>query len=685
MAAVEVNSLEDVPLEAWVMWIVTAINVANVFIYLAVLSCSVYKSVSCLRCCRAIASRWRSWRDGVPHYLAATDEHNAFERKVHALAAEARVERGRHFSRLCVHTAFVMSILIIVTFGYTDLTLWFDVARARWEISQSNWLQVTICLAWATYAWLYPDKMTGNRFSLWHAMMFVRMMFQCCTTESLYQLWALEQTLGALRFWAALGLGTPRLTLGLNFVLSMMKLYMYNMFYGKLETEEEHFVYMNFGSIRPFAFHEGFLCFTAWSMTVILESWTYAASRAQMHAKASSNSESTVKSMLVVLCDVVVTVDEDLRFDNSATEVAQFLLRQPHNNSYQGTSFLDLMEDADRDRIRQQISSSLIGHGTTLSLSARLVDGNGNLMYVQMYCTCFLDISDHRAYIIGILELRDPTAGVRDDTVALQHVDESINGARGSGALNAAVEWGGDNDSFKSVDTIEAAAIPLVSDEDEIEIWINLAEDAIPIMDTSRLVRTMTGPESCIGASFLEWLPKSEAPQVVSRISEGFRHFMEEPCESLALVDVGEFHLRPPHARRAGLEYLARMQMDMTRLLDPDLPDGPVCVCLRPVDIAVQKMARQKRNDRTIGSLQASSLPSRGESSCMPESESANSCTHETATPEELSASSSSRDGPSVSTPSNGLPSFYRGQTPLGLASRATSCSSQDNDIHLSL
>eukprot|EP00929_Paragymnodinium_shiwhaense_P105057 TRINITY_DN6995_c0_g1_i1.p1 TRINITY_DN6995_c0_g1~~TRINITY_DN6995_c0_g1_i1.p1 ORF type:complete len:650 (+),score=86.40 TRINITY_DN6995_c0_g1_i1:47-1996(+) len=598
MLHVSSNPIQNVPLEAWFMWAVTLVNVTNVIIYASVQIYRAWTSGACRRLCPAVRSWCRLWFDGVKHYSRGTGQDDAFERKVRALADEARKDRARQMTRLHAHVAFGISLCVILAFGYYDPTLWFDLERTRWEISQSNYLQLTFIFAVTTYGWLFPDKMTLWTSHLWHCLIFVRFCWQVSTTQSIYALWALEQTQGAIRFWAAMCIGTPRVTMGLNIIMSLCKVWMYNLWYEALDDEEQHFVYMTFGSIKPFAFHEVFLCSMTWSVAVIIDTWAYAAVRANLQAKASSTSETTVKSMLVVLCDVVMTVDEDLNFNNPATEVAQFLLRQPHSNSYQGMCFLDLMEEADRDLIRHQILSSLIGVGTTLSLSARLVDGNGNLMHVQMYCTCFLDINDNRGYVIGILELRDPATAVRQDTISLVEADESLNGIRGSGTLNAAVEWGGDADSFKTYDTVESVPlIPLVNDEEEIEIWINLADDTIPIVDVSRLVRTMTGPESCIGVSFLEWLSRCEAAEVVGRISEGFAHFMEEPKSSMAVVDIGEIHLRPSHARRAGLEYLTRMQMDMTRLLLESNPsaDGPVCVCLRPEDISVQKFERNKK------------------------------------------------------------------------------------------
>eukprot|EP00929_Paragymnodinium_shiwhaense_P045254 TRINITY_DN23141_c0_g1_i3.p1 TRINITY_DN23141_c0_g1~~TRINITY_DN23141_c0_g1_i3.p1 ORF type:complete len:619 (-),score=95.04 TRINITY_DN23141_c0_g1_i3:309-2165(-) len=600
------DMFKDISPETLSIWVVLGLNALNLLVYA---SLQVYRA---RRACPTLdqlwlvsAAKWNLWVDGVKHYFGAVDKLDAFERKVRELAAEARVQRGRTTSRIGSHIGAALSIFMVLGFQYYNLRIWFDVDRARWELHQSNFLQLTVCSAVSTLCSMYPAKMTACTFHLWHALIFCRLCWQVTTTDSLYQLFALEQTQGGLRFFSALGLGTPAVTLALNMTCSWSKVWMYHTHYVSLAAAEREFVFCFWGDIRTFFIHEIFLCATAWAVSTILDVWNYSSVRSGLRAKASSTSEQTVKSMLVVLCDAVVTVDERLEFDNAGTEIAQFLLRQPLNNSYQGMSFLDLVEEADRERVRQQITSTLIGHGTTLSVSARLVDGNGSLLTVQMYCTCFIDIDDCRAYIIGILELKDPTSNVRQDTISLENVNDSIKGARGSGTLHTSVEW--DRDSFKSVMSVESALVPLVGEEDELEIWIDLAAETIPIVDVSRLVRTMTGPESCIGVSFLDWLKHAEAAEVVQRISDGFSEFMKNPQEAVPLADLGEFHLRPPHAVRAGLEYVTKMRMDMTRLRENGTADGPMCVCLRPDDIAVQKLARQKRSAKPPGPSSVSS------------------------------------------------------------------------------
>eukprot|EP00929_Paragymnodinium_shiwhaense_P090868 TRINITY_DN50963_c0_g1_i2.p1 TRINITY_DN50963_c0_g1~~TRINITY_DN50963_c0_g1_i2.p1 ORF type:complete len:479 (-),score=96.39 TRINITY_DN50963_c0_g1_i2:113-1351(-) len=370
---------------------------------------------------------------------------------------------------------------------------------------------------------------------------------------------------------------------------SAVKVTMFWMLLSALKSEEQNFVFHYWGDARLCLMQEIFLCAAAWCVSIIVDCWNYATVRANLQAQASSTSEGTVKALLVVLCDAVVTVDMDLAFCTHGMEIASFLVRRPLNNSYEGTSLLDLVEEDDRHRVREQITAALMGHGTTLSLSTRLIDGNGNALSVQMYCTCFVDINDCRCYVIGILELKDAMYGnQRQDTLAVDYLDDTMNGIRGSGALHSVSE--ADRDSFKSEG--ESVTVPLCTDAEEVEFWIDIAEGSLPVVNANLVAATIVGPlSSTIGASFMDWLRQSDSAEVVRLIAGGWDRFVASPRHTKA--DLGWWHLRPPHALRAGLEYKARMTLDMSRVVRNDLLGAQICVCIRCYDIGVQTLRRK--------------------------------------------------------------------------------------------
>eukprot|EP00929_Paragymnodinium_shiwhaense_P097939 TRINITY_DN5949_c0_g3_i3.p1 TRINITY_DN5949_c0_g3~~TRINITY_DN5949_c0_g3_i3.p1 ORF type:complete len:645 (-),score=106.59 TRINITY_DN5949_c0_g3_i3:328-2262(-) len=593
---VDFERLQATPAETWGVLVLIAVKLTTLSIYaVAMTYCCLKNLPPCHRWLSVPVSSVGRWLACFKQYRSNSFVDNPFEHKVLLLATTARVRRARKMCCVVVHLGASLCFGLLFFLGYYDLDIWLtDQTRAKWELHQSGTVQLVWCFAACTYCWLFPDWITSRTLSLFHGVIIMRICWQMATCESLYQLFALEHATDAIRFCAALAVGTPTLTLGLNLQLSVMKLCRFALLYGALEIEEQGFVYSVWGDVKSYTMHELFLLATVWGVSVLFDGWNYAAVRANLQAKQSSTGEQCVKSILVVLCDAVVTVDESLHFNDEALEIARFLLRQPSCNSYQGSSFLDMVEEGDRDRIRQQIISSSMGHGTTLSLSSRLVDGNGNLLNVQMYCTCFIDVDDRCAYTIGILELKDVSCvAQRQDSVAPAVIDDTIlNGARGSGALHAAHT---ERDSFESCESMGSPIKHLVRDEEEMEFWIDLGDETMRVVDASHSTRTMTGPETCFGVSFLDWLRHYEAPDVVTRISQAFQRFIEDPQAGSAQADLGCFHLRPPHATKAGLEYFVRVIMDMSQLLEAGNDEGPSHVCLRPVSVCVKKVSKKKK------------------------------------------------------------------------------------------
>eukprot|EP00929_Paragymnodinium_shiwhaense_P074988 TRINITY_DN38349_c0_g1_i2.p1 TRINITY_DN38349_c0_g1~~TRINITY_DN38349_c0_g1_i2.p1 ORF type:complete len:338 (-),score=34.73 TRINITY_DN38349_c0_g1_i2:259-1272(-) len=309
------------------------------------------------------------------------------------------------------------------------------------------------------------------------------------------------------------------------------------------------------------------------------------------------------KSLLAVLCDAVVVVDADLNFRMPSPQIAHFLLRQPPQNCYQGSSFLDFVEQSDRDRIGQQVLSLATGAGTTLSVSTRLIDGNGSAVQVQVYCTCFLDEDDLRWYVLGILEVRDlqTSPGDRADSIAVDDVTQSMGVIPGFSVLQSVSESGAPSESIVSGESTETAMVPLTIDHDALVIIINISEPTVPVMKASLQITHMSGPLVYGESSFLEWFRPGDAGDVISDISAAFGAFVEAPSTTTSVVSLlSRISLQPPHAQRAGLRYTMSATVDMTHLLHDDLDGDVVPVCLRFHDVSVRQKSRKKRGLRSV-------------------------------------------------------------------------------------
>eukprot|EP00929_Paragymnodinium_shiwhaense_P080358 TRINITY_DN41904_c0_g1_i1.p1 TRINITY_DN41904_c0_g1~~TRINITY_DN41904_c0_g1_i1.p1 ORF type:complete len:842 (-),score=69.67 TRINITY_DN41904_c0_g1_i1:98-2623(-) len=574
--------------ETWCVWLILGVNASCLALYLAVMARRAWLALPSSDIAAVTAATWKSSLARFWQCWTSSGSESRWDAKVRQLAEETRVQRGALFCRISVHILAMLAIMSMVWFQYYDITKWHDLERAKWELNQSTFVELTLGFVTCSYGWLLPGYMTSRTLDGMHCLVLFRLCWQAAASESVYNMIGNATVPVLLRVLGALIVGTPKITLLLNALCSITKLWRFAVLFFALSLEEQDFVMSMWSNLSTMVVHEVFLCASTWSVSALVKRWNETTVRANLKAKASTTNEATINSMLVVLCDVVVTLGDDLTFSGASIQMAQFLLRQPLNNSYDGVSFLDLVDEEDRPRVREQITSSLIGHGTTLSLSTRLLDGHGSYVMVQMYCTCFLDIYDCRAYVIGILEIRDSEHSRRQDTNALQFPGlehDALNGVRGSGALHSVSEA----DSFRTADASSAEAVPLVTENAKLEIWIDIADERLPVVETSVLMRAITGPSSDDSVSFLGWLRSSKADAVVNLLAEAFYRFSANPVDAFATAELGKIALRPPHAMRAGLEYVADVTADLANSLQLTAT-GKSLVCLRSTDVGIRKM-----------------------------------------------------------------------------------------------
>eukprot|EP00929_Paragymnodinium_shiwhaense_P103138 TRINITY_DN6641_c0_g1_i8.p1 TRINITY_DN6641_c0_g1~~TRINITY_DN6641_c0_g1_i8.p1 ORF type:complete len:557 (-),score=63.95 TRINITY_DN6641_c0_g1_i8:730-2400(-) len=551
-------------METYGLWVVLGIDVVCFGIY-GIMCRQLVLSLPSSGACSAVASSMKACANGVRLCFSQRRSDDPFERKVWELVTQARVERGRKLSRLSVHLVAVVFMFSFIFFGWYDFRT-FDDVKVAWHLfHESNLLPGTLAFVWCIYCWLFSARTTGTTYHVWHGLFIARLCWQTHTARSPIAMFGRDGTNVAGRFIGAFCFGTPRITLGLNVVYAATKLISYlNLFRGLSEADKDIVASIWGRELGP-APAELVLCGTLWAISTIVETWNYATVRSTLEAKKSSTSEETVKSILVVMCDSVVTVDNDLVLDRPSSGFAHFLLRRPPNNSYQGVSLLDFIGTNDRQRIQEQLTASSMTPGMALSLTTTLIDGSGAALNVQMYCTCFIDIHGDRAYVIGILEVKDPSYEIgRGDRFALG--DDCIEGLqtlRGMGALHAASEP--DRATNASVRSDDSAATLLAIDHDQYEAFIDLQGEKWPIIGTSLRMRQFSGPQSGRRVYFAEWLRDTDAAYIVARITEAFEQFREDGSR-YELAHLGKVLFQPPHSKQeAGIECVGEdLSLDMS-------------------------------------------------------------------------------------------------------------------------
>eukprot|EP00929_Paragymnodinium_shiwhaense_P012144 TRINITY_DN11885_c0_g1_i10.p1 TRINITY_DN11885_c0_g1~~TRINITY_DN11885_c0_g1_i10.p1 ORF type:complete len:776 (+),score=92.86 TRINITY_DN11885_c0_g1_i10:175-2502(+) len=579
--------------ETWCVWFVLGINVSCIATYLFVVAkTTLLLAPSWADVAKVLAAKWQSSIARDRQCWTARRSEDRLEAKVRHLAEQSRVERVTRFCRIAVHIFAGLAIISIVVFGYYDITIWHDAQRAQWELTDSSFVDLTLILTFCVYAWLFAGSVTPRQIDGMHCLFLLRLCWQAVACRDIYQLLSRREAITvSVRVLAALIMGRPTVSLTLNIMCSALTLWKITVLFVAASEEDQAFA-------QTQIIHEVSLCGMACSVSLLVTNWNYATVRANLKAKASSTNEATVKSLLVVLCDAMVVVDSDLVFTSASMEMAHFLLRRPLNNSYEGTSFLQFVPQDARQQVSESLTSSGLGHGRTVSLQTTLLDGHGAEIQVQLYCVCFLDIFDCRGFVIGLLEIRDAGCLQRQDALALENLhavhQDALNGMRGSGALHSVSE----TDGFKAPARSEGeTSVPLAVGSTELEIWIDIADDKLPVIEMSMTMTHIAGPQSDEPVSLFEWLRKKQAESMVSRISAAYDEICAaQPQEVSPTTALGKVTLRPPHALHAGLEYvIADMTADMARSLQFS-ESGKLLVCLRGNDIRIRNLTRKRSN-----------------------------------------------------------------------------------------
>eukprot|EP00929_Paragymnodinium_shiwhaense_P039159 TRINITY_DN20591_c0_g1_i6.p1 TRINITY_DN20591_c0_g1~~TRINITY_DN20591_c0_g1_i6.p1 ORF type:complete len:616 (-),score=34.27 TRINITY_DN20591_c0_g1_i6:150-1997(-) len=589
-------------LETYAVWLSLALNLASVSIYCLVSFSSTQLFSSALSQVQVLAGYVR------PSYMVRNST-DSFEPKVAHLAVEARLECIRELGRVGIHVMVATVVISIISFGWYDLVAFQDTELAGYVLHRSTYPLMTLGLVMCMYCWLFPRRVGVRTLHVFHALVIARLLWQITSSRSVYDVMGLDGVNVSVRICAAWFCGVPQTTLGFNVIYACVRIWKYSSLFSDLNAEHKELVKGIWGDAFGTAPGEFYTCAAVWIFSHIIDTWKRETVRANLLAKTSSASEQNVKSLLVVMCDAVVTVDEDFRLNTASSDLAHFLVRCPPNSSYQGVSFLDFLENGDRQRVQEQLASSSVGPGTALSLLAGLVDGNGTSLKVHLYCTGFIDIDDNRAYVIGILEVKDPdyeTRIERRDVVELEVADTVLDTLRGTGALHAASEP--ERASAYSAQSAESAVTVLPIDHNEYEVFIDVASPMWPVICTSLRMRQLSGPPCAVRQFFFKWLRDCEVNHVVNMMSQALNKFQADP-EKCSLAHLGRVQLRPPHAAKAGLECMANITLDLSETSTSG--PGPKLVCLRLSGVALQSCnMRRRRVDK--GTAAAAALDSEG-------------------------------------------------------------------------
>eukprot|EP00927_Polykrikos_kofoidii_P065633 TRINITY_DN6136_c0_g1_i1.p1 TRINITY_DN6136_c0_g1~~TRINITY_DN6136_c0_g1_i1.p1 ORF type:complete len:604 (-),score=82.74 TRINITY_DN6136_c0_g1_i1:123-1697(-) len=145
-----------------------------------------------------------------------------------------------------------------------------------------------------------------------------------------------------------------------------------------------------------------------------IQDGTFAQAKAVVEVKVAASNESTIRSLLFVLCDAVVRVGPapDLRILEASPHLSALLLRSPVQHFVE-RSFSDLVDEIDRERLLDHFGDDSATQLARL-LHVKMVDGDGSRVPVQLFGATFVDLCGNHGTLVGVREVRAEERDVSD-------------------------------------------------------------------------------------------------------------------------------------------------------------------------------------------------------------------------------------------------------------------------------
>eukprot|EP00929_Paragymnodinium_shiwhaense_P026653 TRINITY_DN15804_c0_g2_i2.p1 TRINITY_DN15804_c0_g2~~TRINITY_DN15804_c0_g2_i2.p1 ORF type:complete len:621 (-),score=72.20 TRINITY_DN15804_c0_g2_i2:579-2441(-) len=534
--------------------------------------------------------------------LRSKMETDSFEDKVRQLAEVQRVERTKWAIAYLLHFLALLtgiSTVVVAQHMYVQGVKFQDIAYARFMWQTSAPLVVILSFGMALYTRFFESAVGPMTLNVFHIVLFARMVWEVSLSIDVHQQMAILLPATLARFFLAGCIGTPLCTACLNAIYTTASCVTYFTLLADVPATDAERLTTTFGGPRRVVLVQIVIGLATWVCCILVAGWTAHVERSKLRLRAALTREATTKSLQAVVCDAVVNVTEALVLTEPSTQLGNFLVCPPPNGSYEGTSLLAFVQEEDRERVGQQVTSSLVGPGTTLSISTKLVDGNKALVSVQMYCVPFIDCEDRRGYCIGILEVKDTSGSTcrLDNCVVQAHDGVPHPAMLAADFMRSVSEVGADPAADCSAESVVSGVVPLVMDAGVLEASVDLSDAKLLILSTSPSMTMLAGPLQAGSSSLVDWFRQEEGAVVLELMAEALKRYARRREALLAVANLGQVRLQPRHTLRAGLQYVADLTLDMTKTF-PDDSDGSasqIPVVLRFSNIGMQKASKRMR------------------------------------------------------------------------------------------
>eukprot|EP00929_Paragymnodinium_shiwhaense_P101222 TRINITY_DN6413_c0_g1_i2.p1 TRINITY_DN6413_c0_g1~~TRINITY_DN6413_c0_g1_i2.p1 ORF type:complete len:701 (+),score=86.88 TRINITY_DN6413_c0_g1_i2:66-2105(+) len=500
----------------------------------------------------------------------ADPKEDAFEKKVAQLADFARIKRCKTAAKMLRHVLAAFSLMLFFGFGFYDLDKLEDESVVYAEFHQNNLTSLVLGFLMTLCLHFWRDHVNSLTFDVFHCLCLGRIVWQDAACPDVFALLERQTATTASRIGLAVLFGTPKVSLSIGVLCSLVKGERYYVLFSSLSPSDQQVAETVHGSYLSILIAELFVCALTWWSSSVVQTCSLTSERSRLEARVASTSEGTIKSLLAVLCDAVMVVDEHLVLTAPSPSLAHLLrCEEPAESSRTKANLVQFVPPADRARVMQQVVSSATVPGTTISV-ATVLTGSGNYSKdVRMYCVSFLDIYDRPGYVIGVVDGKEPV----DSYGQQQLAEDAIQALRnhhgvflGSPAGEARNAPGSSSVGSTSMESTSVPLLPDGYDPSAAEAWLDIGRRTMPVLQATPGMTQIVGPLEPGKSTLFDWLQEDEAGALICNMMDAYHAYADAAKDdpgATAQARLGRVRLRPLHALRAGLQYRADITMEM--------------------------------------------------------------------------------------------------------------------------
>eukprot|EP00929_Paragymnodinium_shiwhaense_P026552 TRINITY_DN15782_c0_g3_i6.p1 TRINITY_DN15782_c0_g3~~TRINITY_DN15782_c0_g3_i6.p1 ORF type:complete len:670 (-),score=100.73 TRINITY_DN15782_c0_g3_i6:190-2199(-) len=590
----------DLPAEAYAVYMFIALGIACVLLYVVIYCRSLPQRLnSCALSAWGLWAEFKLWLHDwwSPLEKEARSEAAALRYTIRRLAEDERVQRGKLLMDTGVH---VMAIVTLYNFVHLWRSFGSHFAAAPFKdlIHHGHLVSSILTFAYCLYIQIFADSLTAMKFDVIHGLLIGRIFWECVTSDDAGHLLAEEVIHIAVRMALAVLVGRPTLTLCLNVAAGLAKYVTYTRLLAGLSPLAAETITSIAGSPSHVLLNDAHVWVAAWTVSMAVQAWDTATVRSRLAASVGAQN---TKALASIMCNAVVNVDENLELADASLQFADFLLRRPPNNTYKGVSLLQFVVEEERQHTRQQIRTTSSTSGTPLSITTKLVDGNGSHLDVRMYCIASVEEDGGIKYVIGLSEVvADPALARVSEQVA--EAPESADGLgvlRGFATPQAAFDEESETSSISASSMASTVAPMGTADAAALEAWVDMSHALLPVTQTNAAMSHIIGPSESDRSTLSDW-----APDMAAYLVEAFETYMRGPKDAGTEVSLGKVQLAPTLPQPVGMRvrYNASATADFSKVREAYETDRRHLVHLRFRNLEMKLVYEGLAEGRAAGS-----------------------------------------------------------------------------------